>query len=392
VGIDVTDEQMLDGIIDHFLCRHPLGSGGLTAFLGAQFDAGLAWVHNPVGLGGLGLSASLQRRVDERIDVPTDMRPQIRNLIGVGMSAPTITAHGTAGQQARYLRRIFTCEEIWCQLFSEPSAGSDLAGLATRAIRDGEHWVVNGQKVWTSLAHRAQHALLLARTDPSVPKHQGLTTFILDMSSPGVTVRPLRQITGAAEFNEVFLDDVRVPDANRLGGLGEGWRVATTTLTNERVALSGAGNGPSNIGGAQLDKLLELATQRGAWDDPVQSGKVVDLFIESQLIRWTNQRGRAARRISAPGPEGSVTKLVQCQYNRRLQEAFLDLCGSQSVGWHPDDRSAAAASIGYLRAQANTIEGGTTNILRNVIGERVLGLPREPGPPRDQAWKDIPRN
>ncbi|HEX3489987.1 MAG TPA: acyl-CoA dehydrogenase family protein, partial [Streptosporangiaceae bacterium] len=226
----------LRGQVREFLAAHdPAGTDRLE-FLRARFDAGLAWVHYPAGLGGQGLSRDLQPIVDAEFaaaEAPTN-RPE-RNGIGLGMAAPTILAYGSPEQQQRWLRPLWTGEEIWCQLFSEPGAGSDLAGLATRAVRDGDHWVVSGQKVWTSSAHLARRALLVTRTDPDVPKHQGLTYFAADMSAPGVEVRPLRQITGEAEFNEVFLTDVRIPDADRIGEIGQGWQVSTATLMNERV-------------------------------------------------------------------------------------------------------------------------------------------------------------
>ncbi|MCT2121019.1 acyl-CoA dehydrogenase family protein, partial [Dietzia cinnamea] len=211
-------------------------------FLAAQFDQGLAWVHFPEGKGGLGLARGRQLEVDALLDAAGAPRPDLgRNSIGLGMAAPTILAFGSEEMQQRYLRPLFAGTEVWCQLFSEPGAGSDLAAVATRAVRDGDDWVVDGQKVWTSGAHNADLAILLARTDTSVPKHAGMTYFILDMTEPGVDVRPLRQITGEAEFNEVFLSGVRVPDSNRVGDVGQGWKVATTTLNNERVAI-GAGN------------------------------------------------------------------------------------------------------------------------------------------------------
>jgi alkylation response protein AidB-like acyl-CoA dehydrogenase len=360
-------------------------------FLGAQFDAGLAWVQYPVGSGGLDVPASLQRVADELLAAAGAPRAQGRNPLGIGMAAPTIVAYGTEEQRARFLRPLFTGEQRWCQLFSEPGAGSDLAGLATRAIRDGDNWVVTGQKVWTSLGHVARYGMLLARTRPDAPKHSGLTYFLLDMHQPGVTVRPLRQMTGEAEFNEVFLDGAVVPDANRLGAIDGGWSVAGTTLANERVALSGAGTGGANVGGRQIEHLLGFyfgSAQRSGGRDE----QVVGLFIDSQLIRWTNTRMRQARRRSAPGAEGSVTKLFQGLFNRRLQELLVDLGADEAAAWTAEDRAAAQRVEGFLRAQANTIEGGTANVLRNVIAERVLGMPREPGLPGDTPWDRIPRN
>jgi alkylation response protein AidB-like acyl-CoA dehydrogenase len=236
----VTDADGLRARVAEFLAIHDHTAMDRLEFLRARFDAGLAWVHYPVGLGGLGAPRALQRVVDDAFVAAgaPDNDPR-RIAIGLGMAAPTILRHGTDAQRRRFLRPLWTGEQVWCQLFSEPGAGSDLAAVATRAGRDGDGWIVTGQKVWTSQAHAAQRAILLARTDPDVPKHAGLTYFLLDMTAPGVEVRPLRQLTGDAEFNEVFLTDVRIPDENRLGAVGEGWRVAQTTLMNERVAIGG---------------------------------------------------------------------------------------------------------------------------------------------------------
>lgn len=228
--------------VEELLASHDPTTTSPASFLGAQFDAGLAWVHFPEGKGGLGISRGRQLEVDALLEAAAAPRPDFgRNSIGLGMAAPTMLAFGTEEMQQRHLRPLFSCTEIWCQLFSEPGAGSDLAGVATRAAPDGDEWVVDGQKVWTSGAHNADFAILLARTDTSVPKHAGMTYFVVDMTDPGVEVRPLRQITGEAEFNEVFLTGVRVPDAHRVGAVGQGWKVATTTLNNERVAI-GAGS------------------------------------------------------------------------------------------------------------------------------------------------------
>jgi alkylation response protein AidB-like acyl-CoA dehydrogenase len=315
----------------------------------------------------------------------------LRNPIGIAMGMPTLLQHGTDDQMRRYFRPCFTSEELWCQLFSEPASGSDLAGLSTRAVRDGDDWVVNGQKVWTSLAHKAHVGLLLARTRPDLPKHKGLTYFLVDMQSPGVEVRPLRQLTGDAEFNEVFLTDVRVPDHQRIGAGGDGWRVATATLMNERVVLSGAGSGHSAVGGARVERLVE-ASGPEVTADPRLRDELVRRWIEGQVIRWTNLRARATASTHQPGPEGSVTKLYQGLYNRRLQETALRLRGPRAMAWVGDDEESADVVRGFLRAQANTIEGGTSNVLRNVIGEKVLGLPREPGPASDTPWSELPRN
>ena len=375
------------------LVDHPPAAHSVEEFFGHQFDAGLAFVWMPEGRGGLAAPAALQRKVDEILRAGGAKSPLLRNPLGVGMGLPTLREHGTPEQIERYLRPAFTAEEIWCQLFSEPSSGSDLAGLTTRAVRDeaSGDWIVSGQKVWTSLGHLASVGMLLARTDPDAPKHRGLTFFLLDMHSPGVEVRPLRQITGETEFNEVFLTDVRVPDSCRVGAVGGGWTVARTTLTNERVVLSGAGSGASTIGGSKADRVIARARDAGVWADPVARDELVRRWIEGEVIRLTNVRAKAARQAGVPAPDGAVTKLYQGLYNRRLQDsAFRLLSDAGGAGGSVDDEASLAQ--GLLRAQGNTIEGGTTDILRNVLGERVLGLPREPGPPSDTPWSALPRN
>jgi alkylation response protein AidB-like acyl-CoA dehydrogenase len=316
--------------------------------------------------------------------------PRSFNVIGIGMGGPTVMQWGSEEQKQRLLKPMAMHREIWCQLFSEPGAGSDVAGLATRAVRDGDEWVVNGQKVWTTLAHMARWGMLVARTDPDVPKHTGMTYFIVDMHAPGVTVRPLKQITGDAEFNEVFFDNVRIPDSMRVGNEGDGWKVATTTLMNERVALSGAGSaGGGNVGGGPVDGLVSKYTPV---HDPVLRQQLVQAWIEGRIIRITNLRAAAARKSRVAGPEGSITKLFQAEYNQRLQKLAVDLEGSAGMAWLSDDREHEVISRGFLRSRANTIEGGTSEVMRNILGERVLGLPKEPAVDRDIPWKDIKRS
>src|SRR5438552_1028490 len=282
------------------------------------------------------------------------------------MAGPTIMHWGTEEQKARYLPPMAQDREIWCQLFSEPGAGSDVAGLATRAVRDGDEWVVNGQKVWTTLAHVAAFGLLVARTDPDQPKHKGLTYFVVDMKAPGVDVRPLKQITGDAEFNEVFFTDVRIPDSMRLGPEGEGWGVATTTLMNERAALSGAGSvSEENVGGGPIDGIVAAAQANGTARDATVRQRLAQAIIEGRVIKMTNLRAIAARKAGhQPGPEGSITKLFQAEYNRRLQNLAVDLLGTAGMAWSPKDEATGAAIRGFLRSRANTIEGGTSEIMR----------------------------
>jgi len=367
-------------------------------------EAGYATPTWPAEYGaGLSLSPPQAKFVNDVLNAYKVPRPF--NLIGIGMGGPTVLEWGTEEQKHRLLRPLATNEEIWCQLFSEPGAGSDVAGLATRAERDGDEWVMHGQKVWTTLAHLSKWGLLLARTDPDQPKHRGLSYFVVDMHAPGVEVRPLVQITGDAEFNEVFFDGARIPDSMRLGPVGEGWRVAITTLMNERVALSGAGSIAGDaIGGSPIDGLIE---RHRPVAHPLFRQRLAQAYIDGQVIRLNNQRAADRRRNRGEaGAEGSITKLQQALYNQRLQKLAVDLEGAGGVAWEGDglrgeghigwvatdgdDRSSLAR--GFLRAQANTIEGGTSDIMRNILGERVLGLPKEPDPSRDVPWKDVPRS
>jgi len=387
-------DEVLDRVA-RLVTEHPPATTAVPEFFGHQFDAGLAFVWLPEGRGGLGAPAALQREVDAALRAAGAKNALLRNPLAVGMGLATLHEHGTEEQLDRYLRPAFTSAEMWCQLFSEPGSGSDLAGLSTRAVRDGDpdsDWIVNGQKVWTSLGHVASIGMLLARTDPAVAKHRGITFFLLDMHSPGVEVRPLRQMTGETEFNEVFLTDVRVPDSCRVGAVGEGWRVGMTTLMNERVALSGAGSGANQVGGAPVDRVIARAREAGVWHDPVARDELTRRWIEGQVIRLTNQRAGAARRAGRPGPEASVTKLYQGLYNRRLQDTAFRLLAGTGAAWSDDDAVQSGLAHGLLRAQGNTIEGGTADIQRNILGEKVLGLPREPGPPADTPWSALPRN
>jgi len=381
-------EDLTDRLVAEHLGEPPPG------FLGAQFDAGLAFVWFPEGHGGLGLAPALQRTVNERIVEAGGPIPPLG--IGHGMAAPTIAAHGTEEQKRRWLRPLFTGEEVWCQLFSEPGAGSDVASLATTAVRDGDEWIVNGQKVWTSLAHHARWGLLFARTDPDVPKHRGMTYFVIDMHQPGVEVRPLRQMTGQAEFNEVYLTDARVPDSFRLGDVGDGWRVGLTTLMNERVSIGG-----SSFGGGWTPIRWVLETWRARGDhDPARRDAVMRVWVDAETLRLTNLRAAAARSVGVPGPEGSIAKLAAAELNKRIFALCENLLGPEGTLYpkgYEMDRSRAG--LGYdtvqewfLRSRANSIEGGTSEVMRNILGERVLGLPGDLRVDKDVAWKDVPRS
>ncbi|HLY33613.1 MAG TPA: acyl-CoA dehydrogenase family protein [Jatrophihabitantaceae bacterium] len=368
-----------------------------TDFLGAQFDRGLAWVHFPVGRGGLGLEPNLQTLVDMPLAAAGAPAPMWMNPIGVGMGAPTLLAYATDEQLDRLLRPLFTSEERWCQLFSEPGAGSDIAGLSTRSVRDGDEWVVNGQKVWTSVGHLARWGLLLTRTDPDVPKHKGLSYFVVDMTSPGVDVRPLIQLTGDSEFNEVYLTDVRVPDANRLGEVGDGWKVALTTLMNERVAIGGMV--PPRGGGA-IDGALRAWAEYGD-GDPALRDELVHWWVETEVLRLTNIRALQTRTAGTPGPDGSIGKMMSAELNKKVWSFTMNLMGMDAalypegyrMGHAPqEDLQHRGPQLQFLRVSANSIEGGTTEIMHNILGERVLGLPGDIRVDKDRPWAEVPRS
>jgi alkylation response protein AidB-like acyl-CoA dehydrogenase len=392
-----TGTAQVDALVDRLLEENDPADA--IAFRGAQYDLGLAWVWFPVGFGGLGLAPDLQRAVEERIRAAGVRADALeRNGFGIFLAAPTIAAHADDELKARLLRPLFTGEELWCQLFSEPGAGSDLAGLSTRALRDGDEWVVDGQKVWNTLAHRADRGMLVARTDPDAPKHRGLTYFALDMHAPGVDVRPLRQITGEAEFNEVYLTGVRVPDADRIGGLGDGWRVSLTTLMNERVTIGGAVAGRNS---GPIGDALKVWREHPKSHDPVRRDRLARLWIDAEVLRLTNARAAANRKAGAAGPEGSVAKLAFAETNRHIYELCMDVLGADGLLYpsyemvRPDEASLTGGGDPrkmFLRSRAYSIEGGTSEILRNVLGERVLGLPGEPRVGKGLPWNEVPRS
>ncbi|MEE4542949.1 acyl-CoA dehydrogenase family protein [Streptomyces sp. V4-01] len=392
-----TTEEDLRARVRALLDAHDPAAADPADFLRARFDAGLAWVHFPEGLGGLGAPRAMQRVVDAELAAVSAPDNDPRRIgIGLGMAAPTILRYGTEEQKQRFLRPLWTGEEVWCQLFSEPGAGSDLAGLRTRAVRDGDGWVVDGQKVWTSSAHNARWAILIARTDPDLPKHQGITYFLCDMTDPGVEVRPLRQITGEAEFNEVFLSGVRIPDAHRLGAVGEGWRVAQATLMNERVAIGGLAL-PRE--GGMIAPVAAAWRERPELRTPALHDRLLTLWVEAEVARLSAERVRQQLAVGAPGPEGSGLKLAFARLNQQISGLEVELLGEQGLRYgdwtmvRPQsvDFYGRDAGYRYLRAKGNSIEGGTSEILRNIIAERVLGLPSEPRNDKDVAWKDLPR-
>ena len=382
------------------VAEHGPRSVPIPQFLGACFDAGLSWVHFPEGLGGLGVSRGLQAVADRILQDAGGPVPLALNPMGYGMAAPTLREHAqTDDVRRKLLRPLATTEDIWCQLFSEPGAGSDLAGLATSAVKDDDSWIVNGQKVWTSLAHRARWGLLLARTDPNVPKHRGLTYFVLDMHADGVETRPLRQLTGHAEFNEVYITDVRIPDAFRLGAVGDGWRVAMTTLMNERSALGASG---SRRGAGAIGDAVALWASRPDLHTPVLRDRLTILWLRAEAQRLTAERSRATATVGGPGPEGSIGKLVGAELNQHVYEFCMDLLGPEGILYDGYPKPGQGADRQgddwrgpiqqrFLRSRANTIEGGTSEVMRNILAERVLGLPGDLRADAGMPWKEIPR-
>ncbi|HYL52479.1 MAG TPA: acyl-CoA dehydrogenase family protein [Acidimicrobiia bacterium] len=395
------DLSRVDALVDDLLAAHDPKTTDQETFRGTQYDLGLAWVHFPDGFGGLGLPPRVQRHVDRRLREAGVPSPHGTLFFGLSLAGPTVVTHGSDELRKRALRPMFTGEEIWCQLFSEPGAGSDLAGLATRALRDGDEWVVNGQKVWNTLAHIADRGMLVARTDPDIPKHKGLTYFMVDMHAPGVEVRPLRQITGEAEFNEVYLTDVRIADADRIGDVGDGWRVSMTTLMNERTTIGGATGSGGGRRATAIQEAVDLWSKR-AERDPVHRDRLAQLWIENEVLRYTNLRAAEAARKGNPGPEGSIAKLALANLNKATYDFCIDLLGPAGLvdydfTFKRPAEAGLEAPLGsarkmFLRARANSIEGGTSEIMRNILGERMLGLPGEPRTDRELPWSQVPRS
>jgi len=317
--------------------------------------------------------------------------PRFNNQVGTDLVGPAILRWGSDEQKQRYLPPIAAYKEIWCQLFSEPGAGSDLAGLATRALRDGDTWIIRGQKVWTSLGDISAFGILLTRTDPDVPKHNGITAFLLPMGLPGVTVRPLRQITGDAEFCEVFIDDARIDDSMRIGQVNDGWRVAVSVLMSERQSIAGSGASlPGTVAGRSVHALIQ---RHAPVHDASLRQRLAQAYIEDRLVSMTNQRATARRRAGQPaGPEASVTKLFFSEHTQRLQNLAVDLEGVAAQAWPEHDRWLQNTAWSFLRVRSKTIAGGTSEVQRNILGERVLGLPKEPELDRSIPWSEVPRS
>ena len=379
--------------LDRLLDEHD-PQGDVVEFLGARFDAGLAWIWYPKGLGGLELPRGLQGVVENRMQEVGAPNPALHNPLGVGMGSHVLLAHGTEEQQRRWLRPMFSTEEIWCQMFSEPGAGSDVAALACKAVRDGDEWVINGQKAWTTLAHVSKWGMLVVRSDPDVPKHRGMSYFIIDMKGEGVEVRPLRQITGEAEFNEVYFTDAPVPHDNLIGDVGDGWRVALTTLMNERVSIGG--NVPRR-GEGPIGTAVEVWRQRGG--DDAHRDRLMRLWIDAETARLTNARARDNRTAGTPGPEGSTAKLAYAEINKEIYEFAVELLGAEGMLYDSYEmtrpemfRVIKDARKGFLRSRGNSIEGGTSEIMKSILGERVLGLPGEPRVDKELPWNEVPRS
>lgn len=392
----INEARVLE-LAKELLAEFPPSKTSAVDFLGAQFDKGLAWVHFPVGMGGLGISPKFQKVVNECVYAAGAPNPMYRNPIGHGMCGPTVVEWGSDEQKKRYLRPLFTGEEVWCQLFSEPGSGSDFAGLSAKGVKDGEEWIVNGQKVWTTLAHLSRWGLLVVRTDPEAVKHAGLTAFVVDMQAPGVEIRPLRQMTGEAEFNEVYFTDVRIPQAEMLGNPGDGWRVSLTTLMNERVSIGGSipQRGSGSIASA-VKAWQELPTEQ---KNASTQDELMRLWIRAEVHRLTNIRANAARRMGAPGPEGSIGKMESANLNKDVYAFTIGLMGAEGMlyGSYEMVRPETAMSFdgvqkAFLRSRANSIEGGTTEVMKNILGERILGLPGDVRVDRDVSWNQVPRN
>ncbi|MGI9599009.1 MAG: acyl-CoA dehydrogenase family protein [Acidimicrobiales bacterium] len=353
------------------------------AWRAKRYDAGLGWITGDQELGGRGLSRQFDQAYSElesRYDVPD----QSFFGIGLGMVAPTIADHATPEVAADLLPKMYRGDVVGCQLFSEPGAGSDLASLQMKADRDGDEWIVTGQKVWTSGAHYADVGEVICRTDPDLPKHKGLTGFMVDMKAPGVDIRPLRQMTGGANFNEVFFNEVRVPDTHRLGEVNDGWRVALTTLMNERASIGG-GSG----GGGGFTRLREMVRHFDLAGDPLVRQDLMDIYIRGQVLRLNNQRSLAAmKRGQLPGPEMSGGKLLLTE-NMRRTSAFVSKVLGPKLAADSGEWGTFSWTGYVLGMPAMAIAGGSDQVLRNIMGERVLGLPKEPGIDTTSPFKDL---
>jgi alkylation response protein AidB-like acyl-CoA dehydrogenase len=356
------------------------------AFQAALFDAGYAGITWPKDVGGQGLSPAYQQVYSD--EAAAYELPVYPFIIGMGMCGPTVNDLGTDEQRTGYLPRLLRGEDIWCQLFSEPGAGSDVASLQTRAVLDGDAWVVNGQKVWTTNAQWADFGALLARTDPDRPKHSGLTMFVLDMHAPGVTVRPLKDMSGRAPFNEVYFDDVRIPVDAVLGQVNGGWNAAVTMLGHERVSIGATRKPKTNP--MEFASLVELARDHGVTGDPAQRERLAELYAHERVLDLFNVRMRQETMAgNPPGARGSVAKLAGALLLRKAIETAGQIAGSDTIAWEPDDARGAGLALGINSAPASSIAGGTNEVQHNIIGERILGLPKEPQVDRDIPFREL---
>ena len=359
-------------------------------FHSALGDAGLGGITYPVEYGGQGLDKSYLELFNQELS--RYQAPLVPAAISHGMCLPVMNDFGTPEQRARHQAAIIRCDELWCQMFSEPGAGSDVASLATRAVRDGDEWVLNGQKVWTSGAQYCEYGLCVARSDPAQPKHRGLSMFIVDLSLPGVEIRPLRQINGSSHFNEIYLTDVRVDHDCLVGGEGNGWNVAVAMLMYERVAIGAGGSGAMSRAMGST-RLIEEARQKSRDRDPVVRDALADLYIRERIQTFIGMRIRhAAESGRAPGPEGSIAKLNAALLSRRAANVAIELAGPSGQAWDTAEDDADEWASAVISAPAMAIAGGTNEVQRNIIGERVLGLPKEPDPYKGQPWEAVPRS
>jgi alkylation response protein AidB-like acyl-CoA dehydrogenase len=348
------------------------------AFLKKMTDAGFGGITYPKEYGGAGLTRKHAAAFSAEVARGGYILPIGPFYIGQGMCLPTIFTHGTEAQKTRFMPGLINGQEIWSQLFSEPGAGSDVAGLQMRAERHENEWILNGQKVWTTGAHFSDWGEVIVRTNADLPKHQGLTMFLVDLHAPGVTVKPLRQITGEAHFNEVFFDDVRVPDDQRLDEVGAGWKVALTTLMNERMAIGGAGGGGGPRRQAGDNALVRLAKDAGVWDDGQTRDSVTDLYVQSRVLAMLRERMAEIARKGTPGPEFSMLKLLGARLSAAQSELSTNLAGASALAWEGDDSAGERVAMGVLQSRSGKIAGGTDEVMLNILGERVLGLPQDP--------------
>jgi alkylation response protein AidB-like acyl-CoA dehydrogenase len=394
----MTSAAIVDQVLRHFLADVTAHPGSEADIWGRQFDAGLAWVDFPPGLGGLGAARGLRGHVETTLAAAGIRDSGSVNGIGVTLAAPVLLIHGSPDQLSRYLRPLFTGEEIWCQLFSEPGAGSDLAGLATRAVRTEDAWVIDGQKVWTTLGHRAHRGLLCARTDPDAPKHAGLSMFIMDMGVPGVEVRPIREITGDADFNEVFFTGARIPLDAIIGEPGTGWSSITATLANERAGFAGT---PLRRGEGPIGELTAIWSAHGA-ERPELRDRYLRLWVRAEAIRLAEASAIAAEDAGVPSAAWSSLKVLRSELDQQIYSLSVSLLGVAGLEYasyemHQPQTLAEVSRVGdvqrsFLFARCSTIAGGTSEVQRTIVADRVLRLPREPQNDRGLPWRKLRRS